>query len=271
MKPVIAIPSYNNPNSPLFSKLAGLGLDVYVYVRKEQYDAYAPIKQYGITLVKLSNVSEIGMTRNCIMRHLHSKGIVWAFMFDDDISKVEQLGYRTEKQRWDAERIINGSLTGPSVEKRALQLWYQLAKTYDLSLSSPAHRTSIGSKGSTIHVNKHPCIQCVLVKVPDVIAVGNYKSIHETGNEDYYIQYSLMDAGCLTGTINLIEYDCPPVGNCPDGTSEDMKTKYRRYIKAFQTNVCNDRNKMTTKVTKTGFDSLQFNWKYWNGFVIDIP
>lgn len=271
MKPVIAIPSYNNPNSKLFPKLSGLGLPVYVYVRKEQYEQYKHLLDLGIKLVKLKGVTEIGRTRANIVKHLNSLGIKWAFMFDDDISKIEQLEYDKVKNLWNARRILAGSPTPPAVEKDALKLWLYYAKENDLSLSAPVPRFYRGSKGSFIHVNRHPCIQCVLLKIPDIVAVGNYKSIHETGNEDYYIQYMLMDAGCLTGTIGLIEYDCPAVGNCPDGTSEDMETKYKRYIKAFQTNVCNDREKVTTKTTRTGFPSLAFNWKYWDGFEIPIP
>ena len=271
MKPVIAIPSYNNPHSKLFFKVADLGLDVYVYIRKEQYSMYEYLSKMGIKLVNLTGVTEVGRTRACIVKHLHSKGIKWAFMFDDDIQKVEQLEYDPVKDLWNAQRILAGSPTPPSVEKSALKLWFHLAKENDLSLSCPVPRFYRGSKGSFIHVNRHPCIQCVLLKIPDIVAIGNYKSIHETGNEDYYIQYKLMDSGCLTGMIGLIEYDCPPVGNCPDGTNEDMNTKYQRYIKAFQTNVCNDQEKVTTKTTRTGFSSLAFNWKYWHGFEIPIP
>lgn len=270
MKPVLCIPSYSRPDSITLERCKDLPLQKFVFIRREQESLYSKWKPW-YKLILQDHGTDIGLVRRNIATWCYRKGYKWAFMFDDDICKVEQLGFRKDKNRWDSQRIIDGSLQGPRFETKALQYWFCLAKEWDLSISSPSYRTNIGGKGPTIHINKHPCIQCVLIKIPDIIAVGNYKSIHKTGNEDYYIQYRLMDAGCLTGIVNVIEYDCPSVGNCPDGTEDTMEQKYRRYIQAFQQNVCSDPNKMTTKTTKTGFPSLQFVWKYWNGFVVDLP
>ncbi len=190
-------------------------------------------------------------------------------MFDDDIQKVEKLGWDDNKKIWNSQRIINGSVVGPRFEVSALKHWYKWAISNDLSLSCPIYRFNRGSKGTSIHVNRHPVIQCVLIHVPDLVAVGNYKSIHVTGNEDYYIQFKLMRAGYKTGTIGLLEYDCPAVGNCDDGTADTKDEKYKRYIESLFSNVCDDPKYITTKTTKTGFSSLNFVWK--NFSAGDIP
>lgn len=269
MKPVLCIPSYSRPDGTAIERCKDLPLRKFLFIRKEQRKLYRKWAGH-YTIIEQTDGTDIGLVRRNIINYCNENNHRWAFMLDDDVSKVEQLGYNPEKGRWDSQRILDGSKEPPRVETEALRYWFHLAKEWDLSLSSPAYRTNIGGKGPTVHINRHPCIQCVLVKVPDFAAVGNYRSIHETGNEDYYIQYRLMDAGCLTGTINILEYDCPAVGNCPDGTEDSMRDKYLRYIQAFQRNVCDDPQKMTTKITKTGFPSLQFVWKHWNGFQVDL-
>lgn len=265
MKPIIAVPSYNNPDSKCLPKLKSVGLEVYLYVRREQVPQYRKYKELGYHIVSLNNVSEIGMTRAAVVKHLYSIGVNWAFMLDDDVSKVELLGYNKSKDRWDSKRIMGGSQEPPRMEKRAFQLWYRLAKKHDLSLSSPIYRPEIHAKGPHILVNKSAVIQCVLLKIPDIIAVGNYRNIWDTGNEDYYIQYKLMDAGCLTGKIGVVEYDCPSMG----GNTENLITKQKAYIEAFQRNVYSG-DRMSTKTTKTGIPSLAFVWKQWGGMKIPL-
>lgn len=263
MKPVIAIPSYNRPDSKALQKLKNIPLEVYVYVRKEQVPLYRKYKDWGYKIIALKNVTEIGLTRRAIVKHLDSIGVRWAFMFDDDIGKVELLKYSPERKRYDSERILQGSPEPPRIELRALKLWYNLAKAHKLSLSTPCYRPDLFAKGTHIQINSATCIQCVLLHIPDIVEVGNYHNIHETGNEDYYIQYKLMEAGYRTARIGLIEYDCPSIGNVEDGTDDGLIPKYTKYIKNFQENVCGDPELVTTKISRSGVPSLKFVWKNW--------
>lgn len=267
MKPIIAIPSYKRPNGIAISRLKNIPLKKFLFIRPEDYDSYKSVaEENGFHIVRLKNVTDIGNTRQKIVEYCNHKGFEWVFMFDDDISKIEKLGWDKSKKLWNSQRIIDGSIVGPRFETDALRYWYKLAKRHNISLSCPIYRFDRRSKGKIIHINRYSVIQCVLVHIPDIVSVGNYKSIHVTGNEDYYMQFKLMSSGYRTGAIGLIEYDCPSVGNCDDGTSDTKEQKYKHYIKikAFFNNVCDDPRFVTTKTTKTGFESLKFVWKNFN-------
>jgi len=269
MKPVLCIPSYSRPDGIAIERCKELPLKKFIFIRREQeslYDKWRP----WYTLVLQDHGTDIGLVRKNIVNYCYKKGYEWAFMLDDDICKVEMLDWDRNKQCWNSKRIIEGSVVGPRFEIAALKRWFKWATRYDLALSCPIYRFNRGSKGTEIHINRHPVIQCVLIHVPNFIEVGNYKSIHVTGNEDYYIQFKLMRSGYKTGTIGLVEYDCPAVGNCDDGTNDTKDEKYRRYIQAFFTNVCGDPKYVTTKTTKTGFSSLNFVWKNFDQDKIQI-
>lgn len=54
-------------------------------------------------------------------------------MFDDDISKVELLSKQGEKIT--SSRILYEPEESPRFEYAALEIWYKIAKKYNLSLS----------------------------------------------------------------------------------------------------------------------------------------
>lgn len=267
--PCIAIPTYNRPNAIALRRVKTVGLPVYLFVRREQLELYSSFsKEY--TLVPIDDVQEIGETRRALVEHLYRAGYKWVFMLDDDISHVEMLA-PSPKGGWNSKRILDGSKTPPRMERKAFQLWYKLAREHNLALSSPNHRAYDRSyHGHNIRVDKSAVIQCVLLDTHAVMKVGNYRNINETGNEDYYIQYQLMSNGYATGKIGLIEYSCPSIGGTSGGSSEPLVQKYRKYIKAFKRNVCDDESLVSTKVTKTGIPSLKFVWKNWDGYTIQI-
>lgn len=267
--PCIAIPTYNRPNAIALRRVKSVGLPVFLFVRREQMELYRSFAKDYI-LVPIDNVSEIGETRRFLVQYLYEAGEKWVFMLDDDISHVEMLA-PSPKGGWNSKRILEGSKEPPRMERKAFKLWYRLAKRYDLALSSPNHRAYDRSyHGPQVRINKSAIIQCVLLNIHAIIEVGNYHNINETGNEDYYIQYQLMSNGYKTGKIGLIEYSCPSIGNASGGPSDSLVKKYKRYIKAFKKNVCNDESLVSTKVTQTGIPSLKFVWKNWKGLTIDL-
>lgn len=271
MKPVICIPSYNRPEGIAIERCSHLPLDKYIFIRKEQKELYSEWKSKGYGLVCIpEDIEEIGKTRKyiiswCLRHHRH-----WAFMFDDDVSKVECLDQKSDGT-WNSKRIIAGSKTPPRFEIEALKLWYNLAKTYGIALSSPNHRAyDRFNHGHNIRINKSTPIQCVLIHTPTIKYVGNYRHSRIVGNEDLYIIYQLMTHNQKIGKIGLIEYDCAAMGNIEDGTKDSFQEKYERFVRCFKENVCNDPELIGVKTTSTGVPSIQFKWKNWGGYDIDL-
>lgn len=271
MKPIITIPSYNRPEAKIFSKLKHLSLDKYVFVRKNQYRMYKHLIEDGFNVITIpSSVEELGKTRRYIIHWCNKQSHKWTFMFDDDISKVEMLGQK-EDGTWNSQRIIDGSKNPPRFENKALKLWFDLARKYDLSSSSPNHRAyDRFHHGPVVRVNKSAVIQCFLLNVNDVLSVGNFRDTRIYGVEDYDLQYRLMHNGYKTGKIGLVEFDAPSIGNISDGTGDEFKQKYERFVSCFKNRVCDDPNLIGVKTTSTGVPSIKFLWKNWGGYEIEL-
>lgn len=241
-------------------------MEKFLFIRKSQLKMYRHWSKW-YTLVLQTGGTDIGIVRNNIVRYCFEKGYDWAFILDDDICKVEELGVRDDGVIT-SKRIAAG-VPGPRMEISAFKKWYKAATKYGLSLSSPNHRAYDRFHHGELRINKSAVIQCVLVHVPDIIDVGGYKSLRLTGNEDYYVQYKLMSAGFKVGKVGVVEYDCPAVGSGKGGNNTeeyaDINQKYNTYVETFLENVCNDPELITTKTTKTGQKSIQFVWKNWGG------
>lgn len=258
MKPIIAIPSMSHPDSNIFTRLLQVTLDKYIFVRREQYDMYKRWEEQGYSVIKLPKwVDDIGSTRKAIVQYFYKKACDWVFMIDDDIAYVGNCEKRGDAWKWE--------YTGKDktyFKNSVFHKWYKIAKEYKLSLSSPCHRFHDHNRHENrVLINKSACIQCVLLNVPDVIGVGNYKRMRECGNEDYSLQYFLMKSGKNCGMVCNLLYDAPAIGGAE---------KYPEYIKTFLDNVCDDPTYITTKTTRSGIPSIQFVWKNWGGRVIEL-
>ena len=271
MRPIVTIPSYNRPDAKIFSKLDSIKLKKFVFVRKEQYRDYAYLKDKRFNIVTIpASIKELGKTRRYIVWWCNKHGYDWAFMFDDDISKVEILGEKDDGT-WNSQRIIDGSKTPPRFENKALRLWFDAAKSNDVVLSSPNHRAyDRFNHGPILRVNQSAVIQCFLMHVPTIMRVGNFRDTRVYGAEDYDIMYRLMKDGYRTGKIGLVEFDAPAIGNIQDGTNDSFKKKYERFVECFKSNVCDDPELIGVKTTKTGVSSIQFKWKNWGGYAIKL-
>lgn len=270
-KPVLCIPSYSRPNGAAIERCKHLPMKKFLFIRKSQKDMYKHWSKY-YTLVCQTGGTDIGIVRNNIVRYCHKNGYDWAFMLDDDIIKVEELGLK-EDGTANSKRLIEG-IAGPRMEIGAFKKWFSCAIENHLALSSPNHRAYDRFYHGELRVNKSACIQCVLLHIPDIVAVGGYKSITQTGNEDYYVQFKLMSAGLKVGKVGSIEYDCPGVGVGKGGnnTSEytDINEKYNTYVETFLEHVCNDPELISTKTTKRGQKSISFVWKNWGGYSLPL-
>lgn len=265
MKPAIVIMSMNHPDAAIFKRLADVELDKFIFVRKYQYNDYKINEAYGWKIRKLPDwVEEAGTTRKAMMLWLKNHGYTWAFQLDDDVSYLGFCEHRPDGWKWE--------YTGKDkiyFKTSVFSRWYTLARKHNLSLSAPCHRFHDHNRhGDVIYINKAACIQCVLVKIEDVIAVGNYRDTRKYGVDDYTLQYFLMKSGYKCGMIGNLLYDSPAIGNPKD--HQATIDKYNNYIKLFRKNVCNDTNLVSTKVTRSGVPSLQFVWKNWNSRIEEI-
>lgn len=268
MKPVLVIPTYSRPDGLAIERCKNLPFIRCLAIRKEQLSLYDKWSDY-YQFILLKNVEDIGETRAKIVKWANYQGYDWMFMFDDDIRKVETL-VKTKDGNYNSKRILEGAQTLPRFEIKALRNWFETAKEYNLSMSSPNHRAYDRSYHGTLRINNTAVIQCLLLHIPDIVSVGNFLSLRKYGNEDYLLQYKLMKAGYLCGKVGTVEYDVNDVGSgeggCNAVENPDIVKRYESYIKAFQQNIDNT-SLMKTKLTKQGIPSLQFNWKEWGNIV----
>ena len=264
-KPAIAIMSMNHPDVNIFTRLSSVQLDKYIFVRKYQYDMYKHQTRNGWKVVRLPDwVEEAGTTRKAMMIYLKKHGYSWAFQLDDDVAYLGNVELRPEGWKWE--------YTGKDkvyFKTSVFNKWYKIAKKYHLSLSAPCHRFHDHNRhGNVIYINKAAIIQCVLVNIQDVLDVGNYRDTRKYGVDDYTLQYFLMKSGYKCGMIGNLLYDSPAIGNPKD--HQATIEKYKKYIRLFKKNVCDDERLVSTKTTRSGVPSLQFVWKNWGGGKIEM-
>lgn len=269
-KPILCIPTYSRPDGLAIHRCKDLSLDKFLFIRPEEKHMYSKwSNDYKLVLQK--DGTDIGKVRRNIVNYCNKNGFDWVYMFDDDLQKIERLGYDSKKSCYNSARILSKSGEEPRFEVDALKLWYRVARKHNLSLSSPNHRAYDRKHHGDLTLNRSAVIQCVLLHIPDVMSVGNYKSIRETGNEDYYIQYKLMRAGYNTGKIGLIEYDAPKLGTgsggCNSSEAKDLTERYNNFITKFKSNVCDNERLVSTKTMKNGVSSLKFVWSGWEKLI----
>ena len=269
-RPILCIPTYSRPDGICIHRCKNLPLNKFLFIRPEEKPLYSKWSQ-NYTLISQKDGTDIGKVRRNIVDFCADNSYDWVYMFDDDIQKIELLGYDSEKERYNSSRIIEGKGDTPRVESEALKLWYKLAKKYDLALSSPNHRAYDRMHHGELTLNRSTIIQCVLLHIPDIVSIGNYKSIRETGNEDYYIQYKLMSHKYNTGKIGLLEYDAPTLGSgkggCNASETLDLTERYTKFIDTFKSNVCGNQELISVKTMKNGVPSLKFIWKGWEKYI----
>ena len=268
MKPIIAIPSYRRPESVAIKKLKEIDIPKYLFIRPEEHDVYAEIaKDSDFHLVFVKDVTDVGTTRKKVVEYCNEKGFDWVFMLDDDISKLEALTYLGNGKSKPTRLVENPEDHTQKFEIRAFKEWFSIAKKYKLSLSAPNGIHDYFSRGY-LKINHALCVQCVLLYIPDIIAVGNYRSLNETGNEDFYMQYMLMSSGYRCGKIGTIEYACPEIGANAGGNSAveyvRLIERYKELTNTFMNNVCRDPKQIVLKQTDFGQPYMRFAWKYWD-------
>lgn len=278
-KVCIAVPSYRRPKCITPRRIKDCPYDCYLCVRPEEISDYQSVAdESNFRILPMEDVHDIGETRKLIVEKLSTQ-YEWMFMFDDDIYSIELLGKRDGKIK--SQRILRGTGEKPSIDNEALAKWLEVAKQNDYRFSSVNDRTFNRNDHGFIQINKSLGVDTVLLHLPTVLEVGNYKSNAEIGPEDIYIQFKLMQSGYPCAKLGMIERSSPVDGKTKGGCSDNIYKEglpacHRKFAEAFCKNVCNDMN-LIRIVHRYKEDPecgvVALNWKGWGGYKIpcDIP
>lgn len=269
----VCIPSYNRPDAKLLQILQHEDVPVYLFIRKEQYEMYSKYSD-KFKIIKLSNVHNIGQTRNAIIRYCIKHKIPKIFMLDDDIYFCDFMLPSVTSGNKEAMRPYcthtGGSYT---VKPYFFKMWMQYLREADprVAISSAGGKSdwwNIRNANSTPIYNSGSPIQCIYVNVRLLHNHGiNYMDSDICGIEDYALQYHCMKAGLYTYVVKDLVYGCPTMGANEGGCdySSGMIETMTKRMELFMENVIEDEDKpyITTKVAKSGIPSVRFNWNYW--------
>lgn len=271
----ICVPSYNRPH-PKIVDCADERLPLVFFVRREQLDEYRYLRE-KFRVVPIDGVSNIGETRAKILKWARVKRYNNIFMLDDDIQQVDYLYPFTLESGNECMRAntLNTRKKGSYLDPTAFKIWMLWLERLDpdVAISSPSYRPDswhMKKAGADMMYNSGACIQCIHLNV-ELLHEYNirYESSDVVGNEDYALQFHIMDKGLKSCILTDLVYNCPPInqnaGGCQGASGyNDPTERYKKYIKLFKNNVSGkDHPGVLTKQTRTGFESIKFNWKYW--------
>lgn len=268
----ICVPSYNRPNAPVLRYVDIIPITL--FIRREQEELYKDYKD-KCNIVLLDNVTEIGTTRKAIVDWAISKGYSDIFMMDDDISCTDYLLPSVSSTSSNEFMRLNKTIQGKpySIDFQFFKMWVWLIGrcSSKLTISAPGAKSdwwNIRYKNSKTLYNSGSTIQLIHLNIDNLVKAGiNYVDTNIGGTEDYTLQYQVMAAGLYTCIFKDLVYCVPGVGSGSGGNTnnEELIQKYQRFIKLFQDNILQDqdKNKVTTKVSKGGIPSIKFNWNRW--------
>lgn len=278
----ICVPSYNRSNPNIIKSLdmyPELPIILFIRNTKEQKSLYKHLRD-RCRIVLLENVENIGQTRQAIVNWCIEHRISNIFMFDDDISGVDIL-YPFETCNGNLcmrAHHINAGFKS-KIDPIVLRIWMNLIKSADkdLTLSSPLYRPDswhMKNADADLKYNSGACIQCIHLNIKNLYKHKiNYRDTENCGNEDYALQFDIMNAGLKTCNFTDLMYECPAVGALPGGCENasgiaDLNTRYSKYVELFKQNVSGEHHPgIKIKTTRSGFTSIKFDWKYWRNNV----
>lgn len=276
----ICVPSYNRPEPTILKSLDTYpDLPIILFIRntKEQKAMYRKWKD-KCKIVLLDDVENIGQTRAAIVSWCIEHRISKIFMMDDDIDELDFLYPHETKNGNVCMRAARQNMNRPykGINPFTLRMWMSMLNDLrdDVTISSPLYRPNswqMKNKDAEMRYNSGSCIQCIYLNVRNLSKVGiNYRDTEECGNEDYAIQFDVMEAGLSTCIITDLMYGCPAVGSVEGGNEDackikNLKKRYEHFIQLFLDNV-SGREHPGVKVSraKSGIPSIKFNWKHWN-------
>lgn len=275
----ICVPSYNR-SVPKILECADTSLPLVFFVRREQLPEYKYIRKW-FRVVPIDGVSNIGETRAKIVKWATKKGYSNIFMLDDDITQVDYLYPFTLESGNTCMRSsgLNRNAGSKYLDPVAFKIWMLWLNRLDpdVAMSSPLYRPDswhMKNADADMVYNSGACIQCIHLNIDLLNEHGiKYESSDKVGNEDYALQFRIMEEGLKTCVITDLVYNCPPINSDPGGCEgasgiDDSNKRYEKYCKLFRKNVSGKNHPgIAIKETRTGCKSIKFVWKYWRNLV----
>lgn len=259
----VFVPSYKRPKAKFLVRAMEQEFPLYVFVRKEERDAYAWIKERpDTTLVLLSNVSNIGETRRAMFRYAVHHRIPKIIMIDDDVTRLDLSMFDQVSGRVKASGNVTGRTESwNKVITRFENLWGKQAM---FGASYRPFSWSM-SEEEILKLSRGQLQQVVGINVKQIYKAGlNYQSNTVVGNEDLFLQLECYQQGLECVRTNAIQYDCPAMGagegGCNASELGSLAEKQRVRVEAFL-KACNNSPAVRVATTRSGIESIKFNWK----------
>lgn len=262
MVPVF-VPSYRRPDALFLKRSVLYRFPLYVFVRKEEEDSYAWLRRREDThIIRLKNVYDIGTTRRAMFNYAVHKGIDKIFMIDDDVGRLDLSIWDPKKKVVRASGTVKGA---PEDWRVVLKAWEKLWEN-EAMLGASYRPFSWSMKQEDLGKNVRAQLQqAVGVNVKLIHEAGlNYQANDEVGNEDLFLQLECYQHGLECAKATWIQYDCAAMGagegGCNASEVGSIQEKQHRRVKKF-VKACTDPKLIKVATTKSGIESVKFNWK----------
>lgn len=274
----ICVPSFRRPEATILKALEREpDLPIVLFIRAEEKDLYKAWKG-KCRIVLLYDVHNIGQTRAKVVEWAWKHRVPDIFMLDDDIDELDYLYPHETKNGTVCMRCARQNTDRPwkGINKKTFKMWMWWIENSDHpSLSSLSYRPDswhMKNENADVLFNSSACIQCVHIDTKKLYRHKiNYRDTELCGNEDYALQFDVMESGLRTAMFKDLMYGCPAVGSVSGGCENasgisDLQKRYRYYVRLFLKNVADESHPgVRLKTTKSGFTSIAFDWKYWRG------
>lgn len=258
----VFVPSYKRPEAIFLKRSLKYKFPLYVFIRKEEREDYAWIKERpDTTLVLLKNVKDIGETRKAMFNYAVKNGIEKVFMIDDDVSRLDISVWDEEKQIVRASGTVMGK---PENWRKSLKLWGSLWENEALFGASYRPFSWSMKKHQLGKSSRAQLQQAVGVNVGLIHKEGlNYQGNSVVGNEDLFLQLECYQHGLECVRTSIIQYDSPAMGSgtggCNSSESGTIQQKQEIRVKAFLKS-CEDLSLVSVRQTRSGVKSIKFVW-----------
>ena len=279
LKYPVCILSYNRPDAPIFSKkskfIGAFAKDeVFVFIRdtQEQKQKYTYLSD-KVTLVTLSDVTDVGTTRQAVVEWAYKNGHKKIFMLDDRITDICFLAPKDTKNG----KVGLAKSVWCSNPHDGLIVWEKILDDYGFTISCPSHKgfswypENINAEYS---VNNGNCAACIALDIEDLMLNNiKYTDTAICGHDDAAIMMDILKAGLPSCKITDLEYDevnsAEVSGGGTHGDNTDLMSRCNQRNAKFYSYEGLDikaKNEQVYLRKQNGGIYPYFKWKYWQKF-----
>jgi len=268
----VFVPSYQRPDAIFLKRSLLYEFPLYVFVREEEAKDYAWLKKRPDThLIKLKKVFNIGETRQKMLNYARSKGIDRIFMIDDDVGRLDFSVWDEEKQFVRA----SGTIMGKPQNWTDVLLYWEMLWGDEAMFGASYRPFSWSMKKSELgSCPRAQLQQAVGINVKAIMdAELNYQSNSHVGNEDLFLQLECYTRGLECLKTTEIQYDCSAMGTGKGGCNASergtIQEKQHRRVRKFLQH-CKYLGLIKVAMTRSGIESIKFNWKEIQEFMEEL-